>query len=369
MGLERIEIDRDPARAHTLPREAYGDPAWFAEQVERVLSKAWHRIGDETLVPTAGSIVPVEWLPGTVAEPLVLTRDEQGEVACLSNVCTHRGNVLVHEPTKGSAIRCGYHGRCFGLDGCVLAAPGFDGTEGFPEDRDALPRAALGQWCGQLFAALDPAIPFESWIGAARDFFSWAPIEQMAFDPDSRRDFVVEAHWALYVENYLEGFHVPYVHGGLATALDLSSYETRPLPHGVLQVGYAAKGEPAFEPPVAPPGASRRIAALWLWLFPTTMLNLYPWGLSVNVVAPMGPRRSRVTFLSYVFDPAARSRGAGGDLLRVEKEDEAVVESVQRGVRSRLYQNGRYAPGREEGVHRFHRLLAAAWNGDAFPPP
>jgi choline monooxygenase len=251
----------------------------------------------------------------------------------------------------------------------VLAAPGFDGTPGFPAERDALPRAALGRWRGQLFSALSPAIPFEEWIGAANAFLSWAPIERMEFDPESRRDFVVEAHWALYVENYLEGFHVPYVHGGLAGALDLGSYETRPLPHGVLQVGYAAKGEAAFEPPVAPPGATRRIAAMWLWLFPTTMLNVYPWGLSVNVVAPMGPRRSRVTFLSYVFDPAARSRGAGGDLLRVEKEDEEVVESVQRGVRSRLYRDGRYAPGREEGVHRFHRLLAAAWNGDAFPPP
>jgi choline monooxygenase len=369
MALPRIEIDADPARARALPRESYGDADWFAAQVERVLSKAWHRVGDEALVPAAGSIVPVEWLPGTVSEPLLLTRGADDEVACLSNVCTHRGNVLVSRPSKGSTIRCGYHGRCFGLDGRVVAAPGFDGVEGFPEDRDALRRAPLGRWRGQLFAAVDPAIPFEEWIHGARAFLSWAPVERMTFDPASRRDFVVEANWALYVENYLEGFHVPYVHGGLASVLDVAAYETRALPNGVLQVGYAAGDEAAFEPPLAPPGATRRIAAMWLWLFPTTMLNVYPWGLSVNVVAPLGPRRTRVTFLAYVLDPTARSRGAGGDLLRVEREDEEVVESVQRGVRSRLWPGARYAPGLEDGVHRFHRLLAAAWNGDAFPPP
>jgi choline monooxygenase len=93
------------------------------------------------------------------------------------------------------------------------------------------------------------------------------------------------------------------------------------------------------------------------------MLNVYPWGVSVNVVKPLAVDRTRVSFLAYVWDPAKLDRGAGSGLDRVEREDEAVVESVQRGVRSRLYERGRYSPDREEGVHHFHRMLAGALAG------
>ncbi len=87
------------------------------------------------------------------------------------------------------------------------------------------------------------------------------------------------------------------------------------------------------------------------------MLNFYPWGLSVNLVQPEGPRRTRVAFRAYVGDTTKLGKGAGGALDRVEAEDEAIVEAVQRGVRSRLYRRGRYSPTRERGVHHFHRLL------------
>jgi choline monooxygenase len=100
------------------------------------------------------------------------------------------------------------------------------------------------------------------------------------------------------------------------------------------------------------------MAGWYFWLFPNLMLNFYPWGLSVNVVKPLGPERTRVSFLTYVHDESLRGTGAGGDLHRVEMEDEEVVESVQRGVRSRLYDRGRYSPRRETGTHHFHGLLA-----------
>jgi len=87
------------------------------------------------------------------------------------------------------------------------------------------------------------------------------------------------------------------------------------------------------------------------------MLNFYPWGLSVNVVQPQGPSRTRVVFRSYVGNAALLGGGAGGALHQVEMEDEAVVLTVQRGIRSRLYRHGRYSPSREQGVHHFHRLL------------
>lgn len=88
------------------------------------------------------------------------------------------------------------------------------------------------------------------------------------------------------------------------------------------------------------------------------MFNVYPWGISVNVVAPLAVDRTRVSFLPFVWDESKRKQGAGAGLDRVEREDEVIVEAVQRGVRSRLYDRGRYSPALEQGVHRFHRLLA-----------
>jgi choline monooxygenase len=96
------------------------------------------------------------------------------------------------------------------------------------------------------------------------------------------------------------------------------------------------------------------------------MINVYPWGLSVNVVQPLGPERTKVSFLAYAWDPAGPRTSGASSLDRVEREDEEVVESVQVGVRSRLYGRGRYSPAREPCVHHFHRLLAAALAGE--PP-
>jgi choline monooxygenase len=92
------------------------------------------------------------------------------------------------------------------------------------------------------------------------------------------------------------------------------------------------------------------------------MLNFYPWGLSLNVVYPLGPSSSRVSFISYVWNESLRDKGVGGNLHKVEMEDEEVVESVQRGVASRLYDRGRFSPRREVGTHQFHHLLAIYMN-------
>ena len=164
-----------------------------------------------------------------------------------------------------------------------------------------------------------------------------------AFDPSRDRDFLVHAHWALYVENYLEGFHIPFVHPALDRAVDYASYGGEIRRYANLQLAHDRDG---------------RVAARYWWVFPNLMLNFYPWGLSLNLVQPLDLDRTRVTFRSFVSDPSRLETGAGAGLDRVEAEDEAIVQAVQRGVRSRLYRRGRYSPTRERGVHHFHRLLA-----------
>jgi len=147
----------------------------------------------------------------------------------------------------------------------------------------------------------------------------------------------------LYCENYLEGFHIPYVHKALNEIVDYGTYTTELFRYSSMQIGYDAEGN---------------VAGRYLFVFPNTMFNFYPWGVSVNVVRPVSVSETVVEYLTYVSDESLVGEGAGGDLHRVEMEDEAIVESVQRGIRSRYYSHGRYSPTREQGTHHFHRLIA-----------
>ncbi|MFO0601853.1 MAG: SRPBCC family protein [Polyangiales bacterium] len=348
-----LDIADDLRLARTPPAPFYRDPDWFRWQREALFAHSWQLAPALAEVPAAGDVAPFSLLPGALDEPLLAARDG-ASLRCLSNTCTHRGMELVAARTSLATIRCGYHGRRFGLDGKCRAAPGFDA----PCETDHLREAAVAHWDALPFAAVDPLVSFDAWCGDARARLASLPIGALVRDPSGDRSFTVAAHWALYVENYLEGFHVPFVHPGLMGALDLPSYRTELFTRAVLQVGAAPDGDALLPPDPARPGD--RNAALYLWLFPNTMLNFYPWGLSVNVVVPVAPDRTRVDYLRYVWDAAQMGRGAGGDLDTVEREDDAVVEAVHRGLASRLYGRGRYAPGWEAGTHAFHRMVAAA---------
>lgn len=360
MQAHELRIDDDIRVASTPPSALYGDPAWFAAVTDRVLARGWHVVAHEGEVAAKESAVPVTLLPGVLDEPLVVTRDRKERLHCLSNVCTHRGNVVCGESGPAKLLRCGYHGRTFRLDGEMLGAPGFEDAPGFPSPSDSLPRLPVATLGPLVFAAPQPATPFEELVAPLRARCGFVPLDGLRLDALSSRAYEIDANWALYADNFLEGFHVRHVHPELSNALDLGDYTTELFPRSVLQVGIAAEGDPAFAPPAGHADHGRRVAAYWWWLFPATMLNLYPWGLSVNVVQPVSPTRTRVRYLTFVGDASLRGRGAGADLDRVETQDEAVVQSVQRGLRSRTYTRGRYAPRHERGVHHFHRMLADA---------
>jgi choline monooxygenase len=287
---------------------------------------------------------PVTLLPVYIDEPLLLSRVGDGTI-CMSNVCTHRGKILVEEPCKPDLIRCCYHGRRFALDGKFLSMPEFDGVESFPSDSDNLPRVPLAERGGFLFASVNPIDSFENFIADVADRFGGIDPHQLKLT--GTRDYEIDAHWALYCENYLEGFHIPFVHKSLNTILDYGTYSTETFRYTSLQTGYGEDGE---------------IAGRYLFIFPNTMFNFYPWGVSVNIVKPVSPTKTIVSYLTYVSDVSKTGTGAGGDLDRVEMEDQAVVASVQKGIRSRFYSQGRYSPTREQGTHHFHRLIAEFMN-------
>jgi choline monooxygenase len=353
-----FSVDPDITRAATFAPAFYGSEAAYAATRDRVFARTWQWLGDLTDVAEPGSLAPRDLLRGLLDEPLLLTRDAEGTLRCLSNVCTHRANILVTAPRRADHIRCGYHSRRFDLAGRMTFMPEFADAKNFPSPADNLPNVPFAQWSGHGFAALDPAASFAETFDELRDRLAWLPLERYRHDPARDRNYELGAHWALYVENYLEGFHIPFVHGGLNEVVDYGSYATELFRYSNLQRALAQPGEAAFDPPRDSPEHGQRVAAYYGWIFPNLMLNFYPWGLSVNLVQPDGPRRTRVAFRSYVGDATALGKGAGGALDRVEAEDEAIVHAVQRGVGSRFYRGGRYSPTRERGVHHFHRLLA-----------
>ncbi len=142
--------------------------------------------------------------------------------------------------------------------------------------------------------------------------------------------------------------------------MDLRAYRTEILDYSVLQIGGTAEKVNAFEIPETSEDYGQLIAAYYFFLFPNTMFNFYPWGLSVNIVTPLSVNTTRINYYTYVLDASLRGTGAGGALDKVEIEDQAIVLSAQRGLRSRLYDRGRYSPAHETGVHHFHSLLSAA---------
>jgi choline monooxygenase len=236
--------------------------------------------------------------------------------------------------------------------------PEFDQTEDFPRPCDNLHRFPLKQYGPFLFGGLEPSFDLQEVFDRMNERIGFLPLNDFKFDPTLSKDFLVHAHWALYCDNYLEGFHIPFVHQRLNEVLDYGSYETICYEHCNLQIGYTDEATEVFELPEGHIDYGKKVAAYYYWVFPNIMLNFYPWGCSVNVVKPISAERTKVSFLSYVWDPSKLNKGAGAQLEKVEREDEFVVENVHNGLRSKFYKAGRFSPTRELGVHHFHRLLA-----------
>jgi choline monooxygenase len=358
-------VETDIRQAHTLPASFYRSTRAFEHMLQHGFAPSWQFVGHQS-DNTLADWIPFTLLPGSLGEPLLLARqsvDQQNPQndafrakgwKCLSNVCTHRGHVMLQEACRGERIRCRYHGRSFDREGCLKNAPGFEHALHFPEPEDHLPELALQNLGGLLFTRLQPnhpqAIPFKTWIQPVLDRMPHSFLELLRPRPDLDIDYPVHAHWGLYCDNYLEGFHIPYVHPALNRMLDFSAYRTECYDNGSLQIGVAKPGELSFE------FGEPNVAAYYYFLFPNLMLNFYPWGLSLNLVEPRGLDQCLVRFRTFVARPELLDQAYNID--EVQREDEAVVHAVQRGVQARLYKRGRFSPDLEQGVHQFHRQIA-----------
>ena len=355
--MKSLEVHSRIEKAKTIHTDFYLNPKYFEESKEKIFARSWQLIGDTDQVKDPGWVTPVNLLPEYLEEPLILSRDKGNRIHCLSNVCTHRGNLLVEKPCRVNDIRCKYHGRRFHLDGKFLSMPEFKEVEDFPSKEDNLHPLNIFQWGKWIFTSLAINIPVNDFFEPMMSRVSWLPLQDFHFRPELSRTYSVEANWALYCENYLEGFHIPFVHAGLNSVIDYSNYTTEIFRHSNLQLGIAKGDEFIFDLPTTSPDYGKKVAAYYFWIFPNMMFNFYPWGVSINIVEPKSPSSCQIKFLTYVWNEDKLRQGVGADLHQVEMEDEDIVQQVQKGIRSRYYSQGRYSVNRETGTHHFHRLI------------
>jgi choline monooxygenase len=359
--MTNFYVDADIRKAKTLNTEFYITPAIFNVSKERIFAKSWHFITHSENLQSH-NCYPFTLLPSFINEPLLLTKYAEDDFYCLSNVCTHRGNLVITEACKTTNLRCKYHGRIFQLDGKFKSMPEFKEVENFPTPSDDLYQLPVYRFGNLLFTSLhnmmDPALFFSD----MHQRLHWIPFTEFKWQQQLSKEYFVDAHWALYCENYLEGFHIPFVHSGLNAVIDYSEYTTEIFPYSNLQLGIAKEDEDCFDLPTTSPDYGKRIAAYYFWVFPNMMFNFYPWGLSLNIVQPIAINKTKVSFYTYIWKEEKYNRGAGSDLDKVEMEDEEIVQQVQKGVQSRFYTHGRYSATREQGTHHFHRLIAEFMN-------
>nr|MBP9111106.1 Rieske (2Fe-2S) protein [Pyrinomonadaceae bacterium] len=183
-------VDPDIRKAKTLGSEFYTDAAYFELSKAKIFSRTWQFLGRKDEVE---SLRPATILPGFLDEPVLLVNSDDS-LKCLSNVCTHRGKILVEEPCKADLIRCGYHGRRFSLDGKFLSMPEFESVTDFPCESDDLWKLAFAERQGFIFASLDPVEPFESFVDDAAARFADDNYDSNALRLTSTREYQVNAH-------------------------------------------------------------------------------------------------------------------------------------------------------------------------------
>ncbi len=337
--------------AFALPARHYVDPSMATIDRHAVFDRGWQLVAHVSRLREAGDHVVAD-LAGL---PVLAVRGADGVIRVFHNVCRHRaGPIAQCDGLRAKSLRCRYHGWTYALDGQLKSAPEMQDAQGFDIAAIHLPQLATQVWQGLVFACVDTgrAPPFSAWVegidarlGPDRDLAHYGGHHPVAYD--------IACNWKVYVDNYLEGYHVPHVHPGLNRLLDYRSYHTELTRWHSLQ----------WSPLESDPALYGNGDALYYWLWPNTMLNILPGRLQTNTVVPLGVDRCRVLFDSY-YDAAhdAGRREADRDFSDgVQHEDIAICEDVQRGLASGSYVAGRLNPLRESGVHHFHELLRAAY--------
>lgn len=357
MDLSRFHFETDLARAATLPASWYIDPAMLELEKQKVFRHTWQYATSIDQLRFPGNYIAVD----VIGIPIVITHDLDGKLRAFYNVCRHRAGVVARGAGNRKTLQCAYHGWLYGLDGCLRNTPEFDGVENFNKEEYGLISMRVETWGPFVFVNMDHDAPsLLETLGAIPeetdrfDFGGMKRVEQRVYD--------VKANWKVYIDNYLEGYHVPIAHPGLYRELDYTNYR-------VETQRYYSKQNAPIRPIRAEDAGGRRYTALrgddqalYYWIFPNFMLNMYLDMLQINVIIPVSYDHTVTLFEWYFADPGSpetwnnlQDSIAFSD--EIQKEDIELCEDVWRNLQTGIYDQGRFCVSRENGVHHFQGLL------------
>src|SRR6202521_4498305 len=342
-------------KASTIPAPWYRDKR--IEELERisVFSGTWHVAGRLDQVGDKGNFFTAD-LGG---EPIVVARGEDGQLRAFYNVCRHHAAAVVTE-AQGCAkqFRCPYHGWTYGIDGALKGMVEFDGVCDFERSANGLVPVQVDTWENFVFVNLDPdAGSLLNFLGSIPPIV--APLQLTKklqyFD---RRIYTLHCNWKVYVDNYLDGgYHVPHAHKGLSSVIEYTQYTIENFEHACVQSRPLSSDSSS----AAGVAATRQGRAFYLWIYPNFMINAYEGVMDTNLVVPLAVDKCAVIFDYYFADISRAADQHNRESIavseRVQDEDMAICDSVQRGLSSRTYVAGRLSVRREAGEHLFHRLL------------
>jgi len=344
-----ISFDPDcPVEEAWMPPSAwYRDPNFLDKETELILSRTWQFVGRAEQVANPGDYFTVDLF----GESILVCRDEEGRVRGFFNVCRHHAALVGDGSGQAQEFVCPYHGWCYRLDGTLRKAPKLGPAKNFDRHAFGLTQLHLCEWgplIGVCIGDERPPEPEDSWpdIHQVLEASKWSELVFV-----EHRSYEVNCNWKVYVDNYLDGgYHVSVLHPDLAGSLELSSYQTTLGQSSVLQCSTGADD-------------AGRIGerADYGWVYPNFMLNRYGPVLDTNWVLPLGPEKCLVHFDFFFTKEAIKRREFVSNSLesseKVQQEDIWISESVQRGLSSRSYERGRYAPKLEHGEFLFHQLI------------
>jgi len=349
-----------------LPKEHYVDPAAFAVERERVLTKEWTcagRVDDLGLLEPA-SVVILE----IHGESVVVARTPEGRLAGHYNVCRHRGSQLFPVEPGGCpqpaqparAIRCPYHSWTYDLDGRLLRAPHTEGVPDFEPEAFGLHPVGVATWGGFLFVRLDPADPSTLDDGLADVSTRLARYPLDALRVGWRRTYDLAANWKLVCENYNECYHCAGVHPELCRLVPAFARGGQDLewengiPHRDGAWTFTTNGT-STRAPFPDLDEAERVRHKGELIYPNLLLSLSAEHVAAFVLTPLRHDRCRIEFLLlFAADEVDKPDFDPGDAAElwhlVNGQDWAICESVQRGMSSRAYRSGWFAPMEDESL-------------------
>ena len=343
-------------QAHFINKQFYLDSNIFESSKKKIFAKNPLYLTHHSTFDLSSKFHPVSILPNFLDENFILYFENKSLSRILSNVCTHRAHLILDKPCHHNYLQCPYYGRKFNSEGYIENATGFELHKEYHQINEKLPVFDFFNWNGFHFL-ISYKIVIRDILGEFSDELNWYPFEELVPEPNFIKEFELDAHWALYVENYLEGFHIPFIHKGLAKEIRINDYKVELLPRAIIQTAIGNADVNTFYNFQNVPNEYNNLAAIYLWIYPNIMINFYPWGVSLNLIIPQTKEKTIIHYESYIFNSLDKKTGAGGDLGIVEMEDQHAILKVQQGLKSNSYSPGKISPVHELGVHHFQQLI------------